>query len=101
VSATTLNYRYCSVTVYNANTTTGASLKVTNPDGTSLGTWPTVTNPTSPVSVSKKKGQVWKLPVGFAFTAWWKLNTTSTYTSKQIPATGVILSTTAFQVSFP
>lgn len=101
VAATTLDYKYCSVTVYNANSFTGASLKVTNPDGTSIDTWPGVTNPTSPTSVNENKGAVWKLPVGFAFKAWWKLNTAPDYTPKLIPSTGVITSITAFQVSFP
>jgi hypothetical protein len=101
VSATTLNYQYCTVTVYNSNTTTGASLKVTNPDGTALDTWPGITNPTSPYSVAKKKGADWYLPVGFSFKAWYELDGTTTWSSKPIPASGNILSTTPITITFP
>ena len=95
VNATTLNYQYCRVTVDNSNKDIGASLNVTNPDGTAIDTWPSgETNPTSPTSVAKKKGADWYLPVGFTFQAWWQLDGTPTPQSKPIPASGNIISTT-------
>ena len=102
VSATTLNYQYCKVTVDNSNTGTGASLKVTNPDGSAIDTWPSGhTNPMSPTSVAKKKGADWYLPVGFTFQAWWRLDGTTTWEPKPIPASGNIISTSPITISFP
>jgi len=99
VSSTTLNYNYCSVTVFNSRNQ-AASLTVTNPDGSTIDVWPAVTNPSSPASVAKNAGLVWKLPVGFAFVAWNK-GSGPNPASKPIPTTGVISSTTPMTVSLP
>ena len=102
MSATTLNYQYCKVTVYNSSTLVGANLEVTNPNGTLLDTWPSgQTNPTNPTHVQKKKGADWYLPVGFSFLAWWTLDGTTTKQQKPIPATGNIVSTSPITISFP
>lgn len=104
-TATTLNYQYCLVTIKNNNTKTGAWLRVTNPDGSTIDVWPSlpggVVNPPGDVLVAKNGSASWYLPVGFAFRAGWKLTTATDFTYKPIPASGVIPSTTPITVNFP
>jgi len=108
-TATTLNYTYCPVTLKNNNTTSGASLEVTDPVGNLVTTWPGFSKPASnPIGVNWNGSETWYLPVGFNFVAGWKLSElsgasagASAYTFKPIPAAGVILNITPFTVSFP
>jgi type II secretory pathway pseudopilin PulG/fibronectin type 3 domain-containing protein len=103
--ATALNYQYCKVTVKNNYTKSGALLRVVNTDGTAIAVWPSLpggfVNPTTDVTVLKNGSADWYLPLGFSFKAGWKLTAATEFSYKSIPASGVIVTTTPFTVSFP